>query len=174
VKLRELREGDRGWRIVVVNGPNLSRLRIGDPELETIEDLATLVTGWGAELDVEVEHFASNHEGRILEYLHSSAERTDGYLVNPGGLIRVGESLRHALKETQRPVVEVHLQNVTKLGGESILTPGVIGICSGFHQYSYLAALVALVRALDDPSFLHPESESDTNRAHGVPRSLFE
>jgi 3-dehydroquinate dehydratase len=166
MKLRELRRGSEKWEICVLSGPGVSR------ELRAINLFDELIASWGCELGVHVSHFSSNHEGRLLEFIHATSERTNGYLVNPGGLASVGESLRHALRETERPVVAVHLHNAS-LNERSVFAPSVTGIFSGFQHFGYLGALLSLVLSLDDASFLGPSGIGVTNRSHGVPRSLY-
>lgn len=166
MSLRNLRKASVEWKIVVLDGPNVSALS------RSIDGFAGLLKIWGQDLGVNVEHFQSNHEGRLLEYIHRSAPTTNGYIVNPGGLARVGESFRHALKDAKRPTVEVHFSNES-LSVKTIFSPSVTCIFSGLRQFSYQGALVALVLALDDPDFLHPEGTGEFNRAHGAPRSLY-
>ncbi len=68
----------------------------------------------------------------------------------------MSEGLRHALQETQKPVVEVSFYNLVANGETSVITPTVIGRAMGLRQYSYLAGLLALVLSLDDATFLNP------------------
>ena len=165
--LRELRRGAATWQIAVLGGPGVRR------QLDGIPHFDRRLTGWGDQLGVGIEHFGSNHEGRLLEFIHGSAGRTHGYLVNPGGLTTVGESLRHALRDAKRPAVEVHLDSAV-LNAGSIFAPSVTAIVSGFREFSYLGALVSLALSLDDAEFLGPDGAGATNRSHGAPRSLFE
>jgi 3-dehydroquinate dehydratase len=167
LSLHALRGGTAEWRIAVVNGPNLTS------ELARIDDFGALVTEWSRELGVTTEYFGSNHEGKLLEFIHASAESTDGYLVNPGGLRRGGEALRHALRDTKRPHVEVYLTNEVRDDRGSVFAPSVTAIFGGLRQFTYLGALVALTLALDDADFLGPTGDSAINRAHGAPRSLY-
>jgi 3-dehydroquinate dehydratase-2 len=124
-------------------------------------------------LRVRVTHFGSNHEGRLLEHIHATFETTNGYLVNPGGLTSIGESLRHALRDAKRPHVEVHFHN-DPLRHNSLFSPSATAIVGGLGAHSYLAALVALVLSLDDEDFLHPDGTSEISRPHGAPRSLYQ
>jgi 3-dehydroquinate dehydratase len=172
MSLKAIRSSDRAWRIGVLAGPNLSRVMLSGGEAAW-DQLADQVVTWGEALGVEVVPFQSNHEGRLLEFVHRENAGLDGYLVNPGGLIRFGESLRHVLSESGHPAVEVHLENLPQLGGESHFTASLIGICAGLREHSYLAALTALTLALDDPTFLHPDGDAPTNRKDGKPRSLY-
>ncbi|WP_318914528.1 type II 3-dehydroquinate dehydratase [Shinella zoogloeoides] len=141
--------------------------------MQQIGNLEDLLQGWAADLGIEVEHFRSNHEGKLLEFVHEARERADAFLVNPGGLVRVGESLRHTLKDSKKPCAEIHMDNA-ELNKKSIFSDSVLSIFSGFGPSTYLGALTALTLALDEPSFLHPQGDSPYNRAHGAPRSLYQ
>ncbi len=167
MKLSSIRNGTRNWKVVVLSGPNLSS------RLDGIGNFEELLNTWASDLGIQIEHFRSNHEGKLLEFIHASRETANAYLVNPGGLVRVGESFRHALKDAKKPCVEVHLDNV-ELQKKSIFSASVLTIFSGLGKSSYLGALVALVLALDDKDFLHPEGTGPLNRSHGAPRSLYQ
>jgi 3-dehydroquinate dehydratase-2 len=162
------RSGDRKHRIAVIDGPNMSNLGARSKKvygkISSLDELKAFVTQAGHDLGVEVETFSSNHQGDILEFIHASADRVDGYIINPAGLTTVGEAVRHALEDTERPVIEVHFSNITAgaggargLGGGSIrssFTHTATGMCMGMRQYSYIGALVSLVLGLDDEDFL--------------------
>lgn len=166
MRLSYLRTGTRKWRIAVIGGPGV-RSELGD-----MVAFEAFLKEEASGLGVEVEHFQSNHEGRLLEFVHSSRDRCDAYLVNPGSLIRVGESLRHTLKDTKKPCVEIHCDN-TQLRAKSIFAASVMTIFSGFGRNTYVGALTSLTLALDDIDFLNPEGTGPLNRSHGAPRSLY-
>ena len=174
----ELRTGSRNWHITVMNGPNLSNLGRRDRRtygsIASIDDLDALVKDFGALLGVTVETFVSNYEGALLEFIHESTDRTDGYLINPAGLTTQSEGMRHAFQETQRPVIELHFANITTAGITSVFTPTMTGLMMGMREHGYLGAMLAMVRGLDDESFLAPDAEpSETNRPGGKPWDLF-
>lgn len=164
--LTRFRTSDRQWRITVLSGPNTSR------QLRPFDEFERDLKGWGDSIGIAVQIFQSNHEGALLEYVHAHADGVDGFLVNPGGLIRVGESLRHVLKDSKTPTVELHLTQ-EELRGESVFAPSVTGIFAGPGRHAVLGALVALTLALDDLDFLNPDGTSEINRSHGNPRSLY-
>jgi 3-dehydroquinate dehydratase II len=156
-------------RIALIDGPNMSNLgkrskRTYGSSINSLQDLQNFVVAFGKDLGVEVETFDSNHMGDILEYIHESADRVAGYLINPAGLTTMGEAVRHALEETTKPVVELHFANISAVasaprglpGGklDSKFTHTATGLCMGLRQYSYTGGLTALVQALDDPTFL--------------------
>jgi 3-dehydroquinate dehydratase II len=167
MSLQGLRQRDTPWKIIVLSGPNVSAA------VSAVGDFDERLAGWAADLGVHMTHFASNHEGRILEHIHATYRTANGYLVNPGGLTRIGESLRHALRDAKRPHVEVHFDNAP-LARNSLFSPSVTAIVGGLGSSSYLAALVALVLGLDDEDFLHPDGTSEISRPHGAPRSLYQ
>jgi 3-dehydroquinate dehydratase len=167
MKLADLRNEDTVWQIAFLSGPNLTGA------LSSFRDFEGQLTAWATDLGVQVEHRQSNHEGHLLEYIHAASPRVHGFVVNPGGLARVGESFRHALKDAKRPVVEMHFDNAS-LNEASIFSPTATSIFSGLQEFSCLGAMVSLVLALDDHDFLHPAGTGDTNISHGAPRSLYQ
>ena len=53
-------------RIVIINGPNLDRLGIREPDIygdQTLTDLENLLTEEAESLGVQVQFYQSNHEG---------------------------------------------------------------------------------------------------------------
>jgi 3-dehydroquinate dehydratase-2 len=159
--LRIIRTGDRRWRIGLLNGPNMPNLgrrehaRFGAVRsLRELEDRAMqLAEALGVELS---QTFASNHEGEILDWIHSQTDSLDGLLVNPAGLTWTGEATRHALYDSGLPVIEVHFANPALRGKPSIFSDAAVGTCQGLRKHSYSAALVAMVAMLDDDDFAHP------------------
>ncbi|OWV93601.1 type II 3-dehydroquinate dehydratase [Rhizobium sp. R693] len=166
MRLSDLRKGKTKWHIAVLGGPGV-RAILGD-----IGEFEKILKEGASQLGVEVEHFQSNHEGHLLEFVHSSRDRANAYLVNPGSLVRVGESLRHTLKDAKKPSVEIHFHN-HELCQKSIFSPSVLSIFSGLGPSSYLGAMTSLVLALDDIDFLNPDGTGPLNRSHGAPRSLY-
>jgi 3-dehydroquinate dehydratase-2 len=130
--------------------------------IASIAELQKLVSEFADLLHLEVDQFTSNHEGEILEFIHSAGPSVAGFLINPAGLTTYGEATRHALQDTGRPYVEVHFANTARhFAGvapshqqQSRFTFTAVGLVMGLRQYSYLGALLALACALDDQTFL--------------------
>jgi len=101
-------------RLLLVHGPNLNRLGSRDRSVYgdvTLGGIVEAVTVRGRESGWEVLAFQSNHEGQLIDWLQAEAAGADAIIVNPGGLAHYSVSLRDALEDTKRPVVEVHLSN---------------------------------------------------------------
>lgn len=159
-----LQESERAqtWTIAVLDGPNIANLGsesgLQDHSLKSWDELHQLVHRVGDLLSVKILHFASNYEGKLLEWLHENSGDVDGIVVNPGSLTSYSEGLRHALEETRKPYVEVHFFNTVKhfarvsphIRLESKITASATGVVSGFGQHSYTAAIVGLVDLLDE------------------------
>ena len=162
------RQSDRRHKIAMIDGPNMSNLGKRSKQvygnIGSLDGLKNYVTDFGYALGVDVETFSSNYQGAILEFIHESAARVDGYIINPAGATTIGEAIRHALQDTEKPVVEVHFANISAVAGvprglnsgtlKSTFTHTATGLCMGLRQYSYTGALTALVFSLDDDTFL--------------------
>lgn len=102
-------------KIAVLQGPNLNRLGIRNPEMYgrvTLPEIQEDLDGLAEQLEVELLHFQSNHEGAMIDWLQSQSEGLAAVLCNPAGLTNYGLSLRDALHDTNVPIGIVHLSNV--------------------------------------------------------------
>ena len=147
-------------RIAVISGPNLNLLGRREPEIygrETLEEVGRRLDEAAGELGVELEMFQSNAEGELIDYIQESAERTDAFLVNAGGLTHTSVSLRDALIGVGLPFAEVHLSNPAArepFRHVSLLADRAMGIVVGFGAESYvlgLRGLIARLNAADPP-----------------------
>ncbi|ACO46742.1 type II 3-dehydroquinate dehydratase [Deinococcus deserti] len=102
--------------LLVLNGPNLNRLGLREPQVYgslTLEDLERQCEAWGAELSESVTCRQSNFEGQLLEWIHEAQEQGfTGIVINPGALTHYSYALRDAIAGQPLPVVEVHISNV--------------------------------------------------------------
>jgi 3-dehydroquinate dehydratase-2 len=163
-----VRRGTRRHRVVIIDGPNMSNLGARNKRvygaISSLADLQEFSKKTGDAFGIDVEVFSSNFEGAILEFIHSSANRADGYIINPAALTEVGVGTIHALSETGKPLIEIHFANImappTAARGLPIgpwtsrFSPVVTGVFMGMREYSYAGAILALTMALDDEHFL--------------------
>jgi 3-dehydroquinate dehydratase-2 len=139
--------------IYVLNGPNLNLLGTREPEIygaETLDDIAETLEDRARELGVAVEMRQSNHEGRLIDWLHEAdAEGAKAVILNAGGFTHSSVALLDAVRAIAVPVIEIHLSNPAareSFRRRSLIAPGARGSIAGFGALGYLLALDAAAR----------------------------
>ena len=135
-------------RIVIINGPNLDRLGIREPDIygdQTLTDLENLLTEEAESLGVQVQFYQSNHEGFIIDEIGEySDSEVFGLILNPGALTHTSLALRDAIAGSDLPAIEVHISNIYRredIRKHSLTAPACIGVISGLGFDGYVAAL---------------------------------
>jgi 3-dehydroquinate dehydratase-2 len=140
--------------VVVLSGPNLDLLGEREPEVYGTATLEDLVREAGDEADragLAIEHHQSNHEGELVEHVHTARGRASAVVVNAGALSHYSWSLHDALSSFDGVVVELHLTNPAAREPwrhTSVLAPVVDGVIAGFGALGYRLAIVAVARLL--------------------------
>jgi len=135
-------------RIVIINGPNLDRLGLREPDIygdQTLTDLENLLTEEAELLGVQVQFYQSNHEGFIIDEISEYADsEVFGLIINPGALTHTSLALHDAIKGSDLPAIEVHISNIYRreqIRQHSMTAPACIGVISGLGFDGYVAAL---------------------------------
>lgn len=137
--------------ILVMNGPNLSRLGKREPEVygySTLEDINRgLVNAFP---EVEFGFFQSEDEGTLLEKLFEVEDHGGwtGVVLNAGALTHYSIALRDAISAVKVPVVEVHLSNIyarEEFRRKSVISEVCTGVISGFGANSYHLGVRAIL-----------------------------
>ena len=145
-------------KVLVLNGPNLNLLGKREPEVYgsgTLAEIEAQVFALGAAWECEVVFAQSNHEGELIDLLHSAMEDTDAVVFNPGAYTHTSYALRDAVSSIGLPVVEVHMSNVSareSFRRQSVIAPACAGQISGFGANSYLLGLKAALDLVKDAS----------------------
>lgn len=140
--------------IRLINGPNLGRLGLREPERYGHETLATIVTRLEARARAcgcILEHFQSDIEGELVRYINTSGDQADGLIINPAAYTHTSIALRDAILCAGLPCVEVHLTNVHQREAFrhiSLTAPVCLGQIAGFGPLGYDLALQALAAHL--------------------------
>ncbi|CAN5666404.1 type II 3-dehydroquinate dehydratase [soil metagenome] len=143
-------------QILLINGPNLNSLGTREPHLYgsmTLSDIEQAVAARGQELSpsVNVLCFQSNHEGEIIDFIHSQAPASAGMVFNPGAFTHYSYALRDALSAVGTPTIEVHISNIharEEFRHRSVIAPVAIGQIAGLGIDGYLLALEFLAGRL--------------------------
>jgi 3-dehydroquinate dehydratase-2 len=115
----------------------------GDQSLADINEAMCLVAPKS-----KIRFLQSNHEGKLIDKIHASAEWADGIIINPGAFTHYSYALRDAIAATGIVCIEVHLSNIyarEEFRHHSVLAPVCLGQISGFGWRSYFLALQALL-----------------------------
>lgn len=144
-------------KIAIVNGPNLNRLGIREPEvygLQTYEDLITALKVQTENTNLELVFYQSNSEGELIDYLHLCDEDSvDGIVINAGALSHYSYALSDAIASINIPCVEVHISNVytrEEFRQKSVLAKNCIGLITGFGFFSYNLGFFAIVNHIKE------------------------
>ncbi len=135
-------------QILVLHGPNLNLLGTREPGhygAATLADINQQLIELGKDLNIEISHAQSNHEGALVDRIQQAgADQIDGIVINPAAYTHTSIALRDAMLASEIPFVEVHLSNIHKREAfrhKSMLADAAIGVVAGFGATSYLLAL---------------------------------
>ena len=139
-------------RILLLNGPNLARLGLRQPEIyghTTLAEVVERAREHAAARGAEVIDFQSNHEGALIDRLEELDY--DGVVINPGALGHTSRALADAIAGIERPAVEVHISDVFQREPWRhvlLLEPVVVGRVIGRGWPGYLEAIDLLLDRL--------------------------
>lgn len=133
-------------KLLVVHGPNLNLLgeRKGDEKGLSLDSLDALLRARAGALGLELKFFQSNHEGKLIDFLHAERQWADGVLLNPGALTHYSYVLREAVAAIAKPTIEVHLSDIRRRESwrrKSVLKDVCVAQVMGKGSGSYLSAL---------------------------------
>lgn len=137
----------------VINGPNLGRLGLREPDVygsATHDNLVALIDREAAELGLKAVVRQSDNEAELLEWIHRAADAGEPVVLNAGGLTHTSVALRDACAELRAPLIEVHISNVharEDFRHHSYLSSVATGVIVGLGVQGYLLALRYLASA---------------------------
>ena len=117
--------------ILIINGPNLNLLGKREPNIyghTSLKELEEMCEQWAKEFGKTAVCRQSNHEGEILDWLHSAEDQGfDEIIINPGAFGHSSIALRDAISSIKAAVIEVHISNIYAR--------------EEFRHYSYISAV---------------------------------
>lgn len=138
--------------VLVLNGPNLSRLGTREPDVygsTTWEQLvATLESAATSDETIAVRQ--TNDEAELIGWLHEAADARAEVVLNPAAFTHYSYAVRDAVAivtSAGLPVIEVHISNPharEEFRHTSVISGVATGVIAGFGVDSYLLALAAL------------------------------
>ncbi len=76
------------------------------------QDLLNLLDATAKELNIQLEHYQSNHEGDLVDRIQAAYGVFDGIVINPAAYTHTSIAILDALKAVAIPAVEVHISDV--------------------------------------------------------------
>lgn len=140
-------------KVLVLNGPNLSRLGSREPEIYGTTDWAGLVaavTDRAASLGLSAEVRQTDSEAELIGWLHESVDTHADVILNPAAFTHYSYAVRDAaalVAKGGRRLIEVHLSNPharEEFRHTSVISGVATGVIAGFGVGSYLLALEQL------------------------------
>ncbi|AVT31894.1 MULTISPECIES: type II 3-dehydroquinate dehydratase [unclassified Plantactinospora] len=142
-------------RVYVLNGPNLGRLGIRQPEVYGATSYADLVASCeatGRELGLEVRVRQTDAESELLGWLHQAADEEAAVVLNPAAWSHYSYAVRDACAMLRGPLVEVHISNIharEEFRHHSVVSAVATGVICGLGVDGYRLALLHLAALRD-------------------------
>jgi 3-dehydroquinate dehydratase-2 len=137
-------------QVLVLNGPNLGRLGIREPDVygsATLADLAETCRETGRQLGLDVAVRQTDDEAEMIRWVHEAADARTPVVLNPAAFTHYSYALRDALAMRTAPLIEVHLSNPAareSFRHTSVVAGVADGTVAGFGLQSYQLALQAI------------------------------
>jgi 3-dehydroquinate dehydratase II len=133
--------------VLVLNGPNLGRLGLREPDVygnTTHDELVALIERSANELGLKAVVRQSDSEADLLRWIHAAADAGDPVILNAGALTHTSVALRDACAELKAPLIEVHISNVHRreeFRHRSYISAVATGVIVGLGVQGYVLAL---------------------------------
>ena len=137
-------------KILVILGPNLNMVGVREKGIygeETASDIEKQIISYAESNGFSAEVLQSNHEGDLIDKIHSAKGNFDGVVINAGALTHYSYALRDAIACVKIPFVEVHMSNIharEEFRHTSVIAPVCVCQIAGFGKSSYFLAINAL------------------------------
>lgn len=144
-------------QVLVLNGPNLGRLGVREPEVyghASLSDLEREAASWGSGLSLDVVVRQTDDESELVGWLHEAVDARAHVVLNPAAFTHYSYALRDAAAQVTTSgllLVEVHLSNPAareSFRHHSVVAGIATGTVAGFGFDSYRLALEAIARKL--------------------------
>ena len=139
-------------QVLVLNGPNLGRLGIREPEIygsTTFAELAEMCRQTGKTLGLDVDVRQTNDEAELIGWVHQAADARLPIVLNPAAFTHYSYGLHDALAMRTAPLIEVHISNPAAretFRHTSVVASVADGTIAGFGLMSYQLALEAIAK----------------------------
>ena len=136
-------------KILVLNGPNLGRLGVRQPEIYGTENLDDLERRLRSDIPSghQLEFRQTDDEAELIGWLHEAVDTQANVVLNPAAFTHYSYALRDAVAmvtESGLTVIEVHISNPharEQFRHNSVISAVATGVIAGFGFDSYALAI---------------------------------
>ncbi|QEE34978.1 type II 3-dehydroquinate dehydratase [Octadecabacter sp. SW4] len=142
--------------IHILNGPNLNLLGQREPDIyghATLDDVAAQCAAAAKDCGLDAKLMQTNHEGRMIDWIHEARDNAAGIIINPGALTHYSIAVLDALNAFDGPVIEVHISQVHKRESfrhQSYVSLRADAVMAGFGVHGYVLAMQHMGQLIGD------------------------
>lgn len=136
--------------IYILNGPNLNRLGMREPEIYGTTTLAEIeaMCRQAAAPDQPLVFRQSNREYELIEWIHEAIDApASGLIINPAAFTFTSMAILDALKMFRGPLIELHISNIHRreaIYRHSYVSPVATAVIAGLGAKGYPMAVRAM------------------------------
>jgi 3-dehydroquinate dehydratase II len=143
-------------KVLILNGPNLSRLGAREPEIygnASWADLVAQVESTATRLNLSVEVRQTDSESELIAWIHEAIDSSSDVVINPAAFTHYSYALRDAcamVTKANLKLIEVHISNPhsrEEFRHTSVISGVATGVIAGFGIDSYVLALQQLTNS---------------------------
>jgi 3-dehydroquinate dehydratase II len=134
--------------IYILNGPNLNRLGLREPEIygkTTLSEIEEMCRA--AAPGQPLEFRQTNKEYELIDWIHEAIEDGVGIIINPAGYTFTSIAILDALKMFPGPIIELHITNIHRREAHyhhSYVSKVATAVIAGLGANGYRVALGAM------------------------------
>lgn len=139
--------------VYILNGPNLNRLGVREPEIygaTTLAEIETLCRE--AAGDRPVVFRQSNSETELIEWIQEATDEAAGLIINPAAFSFTSMAIMDALKMFSGPLIEFHISNIYRretIYHNSLVSGVATAVLAGLGAKGYALAVSALIGLIE-------------------------
>ncbi len=138
--------------IYILNGPNLNRLGLREPEIYGKTTLSEIEEVCRASAPGQpLEFRQTNKEYELIDWIHEAIEEGAGIIINPAGYTFTSIAILDALKMSRNPIIELHISNIHRREAyyhHSFVSKIATAVIAGLGPAGYAVAVRAMVEML--------------------------
>ena len=140
--------------IYILNGPNLNRLGVREPEIygyTTLAEVEALCREAVGERPLEFRQ--TNSEETMIDWIHEATDRSAGMIINPAAFTFYSMAIMDALKMFGKPLIEYHISNIHKrepMYHNSLVSGVATAVLAGIGAKGYVHAVRILIEMIGE------------------------